>query len=244
MSTLPDTAASMAVVARGITKTGPWGPVYGPLDLDIPAGGLTILRAEAGPGRTALQMTLAGRMKPASGTLDVFGRTTAKSIFRNASLAAIAALDDVYASVRVVDLLTEQLRWDAPWYRLIGKAGRDDLERICRPVFGDLPLPALDAYIEEISELDDLLLRVALANTRLRPLLVVGNIDQVTSDANHGVLVRRLAELGNRQTVVTTTVNPVDPGLGQRAVIEVPSMLDGDGAAAPTVETARIEGEQ
>lgn len=226
MSNFPDPAdVSMAVLARGITKTGPWGRVYGPLDLDIPAGGLTILRAEAGPGRTALQMTIAGRMKPKTGTLEVFGRPRAKAIFPIASLAAMSALDDVYASVRVVDLLTEQMRWDAPWYRFVRKADHDDYLRICGPVFGDLPLPDLNTYVEELSELDGILLRVALANTKHLPLLVVGNIDQVTSDVNHRVLVQRLAELGARQTVITTTVNPVLPGLGQRAVIDVPSML-------------------
>ncbi|MGB6245297.1 MULTISPECIES: hypothetical protein [Gordonia] len=223
MTDHPDTA--MAVVARGITQQGPWGRVYGPLDLDIPSGGLTILRAEAGPGRTALQMTLAGRMKARTGTLDVFGRTSAKAIFQVSSLAAIAALDDVYTSVKVGHLLTEKIRWDAPWYRLIGRARPDDLERICRPVFGDLPLPDLDTYVEELSELDGLLLRVALANTRRTPLLVVGNIDQVTSDVNLRILVSRLAALGAEQTVITTTVNHVDPALGHRALIDVPSML-------------------
>ncbi|EGD54907.1 hypothetical protein [Gordonia neofelifaecis] len=226
MTDHPETAPDpMAVVARGLTQKGPWGQVYGPLDLDIPRGGLTILRAEPGAGRTALQMTLAGRMKPKAGSLDVFGRTRPRAIFKVASLAAVPALDDVYASVRVVDLLTEKMRWDARWFRLIGKATDEDLERICRPVFGDLPLPGLGDYVEELSELDGLLLRVALANTKQLPLLVVGNIDQVSSDDDHRILVSRLAALGAAQTVVTTTVNRVDPGLGHRALVEVPSML-------------------
>ncbi len=232
----------MAVVARGISQKGPWGQVYGPLDLDIPAGGLTILRAEAGAGRTALQMTLAGRMKPNAGTLDVFGRTRAKDVFAVSTLAGMAALDDVYASVRVVDLLTEKIRWDAPWYRLIGKASQADLERICRPVFGELPLPALSSYVEELSELDGLLLRVALANTKALPLLVVGNVDQVTSDENHRIVVSRLVALGQHQTVVTTTVNPVDPALGYRAFIDVPSMLPA-GEATETIVRTDVQGE-
>jgi hypothetical protein len=32
-----------AIVAKAITMRGPWGPVYGPLDLQIPRGGLTVL---------------------------------------------------------------------------------------------------------------------------------------------------------------------------------------------------------
>lgn len=233
---------AFAVVARGISQKGPWGQVYGPLDLDIPAGGLTILRAEAGAGRTALQMTLAGRMKCDAGTLDVFGRTRAKDIFAVSTLAGISALDDVYASVRVVDLLTEKIRWDARWYRLIGKATAADLERICRPVFGDLPLPALGDYVEELSELDGLLLRVALANSTPRPLLMVGNVDQVTSDENHRILLSRLVALGRNQTVLTTTVNPVDPALGYRAMIDVPSLLSTGATTEPIVRTD-VQGE-
>lgn len=210
-----------AVRARGITQDGPWGRVYGPLDLDVPAGGLTVLRAPAGPGRTALQMTLAGRMKPKSGSLTVLGRSGAKRIFAVSALAAIHDLDSHYTSVRVRDLINEQLRWDSPWYRVLRRADQAAYEKLCRPVFGDRPLPPLDTFVQYLSELDGLLLRVALANTGRPPLLVVGNIDQVTSDENQRILVRRLAALGERQTVVTCTVNDVDPDLGHRTLIPV-----------------------
>lgn len=70
----PDDSAVPAVIARGIRMRGPWGPVYGPVDLEIEDGGLTVLVCPAGSGRTALLMTLAGRMAPVSGELTVFGR--------------------------------------------------------------------------------------------------------------------------------------------------------------------------
>lgn len=219
--------APSAVVARDLLKTGPWGNVYGPLDLDIPEGGLTILRCPAGPGRTSLLMTLAGRMKPKSGDLVVYGNSKATDIFKHAAMAVIEDLDSVYASVRVVDLVTERLRWDAPWYKLVGKADLDDYERACRPVFGPLPLPPLDAYVEKLDELSSILLRIALANTHRPPLLVVGNIDQVTSDEDQRLLVQRLVALaepdqdGLEQTVVTCTVNHVDPALGYRLLLPV-----------------------
>lgn len=63
-----------AVVARGITMRGPWGPVYGPVDLEIPDGGVTVLVCPAGTPRDALLMTIAGRMTPMSGELTVRGR--------------------------------------------------------------------------------------------------------------------------------------------------------------------------
>lgn len=199
---------------------GPWGPVYGPVDLDIPRGGLTVLVCPAGSGRTALLMTIAGRMAPQSGEIDVLGAGSARQIFALSALAGIDELDTVPESVTVRDLITEQMRWDAAWYRLVSRADESALQTMCARVFGPHPLPPLDEYFEELSELDRLLLRIALANTKTPPLLVVGNLDFVTSDVNRDLLIERLVDLGTEQTVVTATVNGVT-GHVVRAQIEV-----------------------
>ncbi len=202
--------------------SGPWGPVYGPVDLQVEMGGVTVLVCPAGSGRTALLMTLAGRMRPESGELSVFGRSRARDIFAHAALAGIDELDTVAESVTVRDLITEQLRWDANWYKLIRRADEADLARVCGPVFGELPLPPLTEYVEELSELDGLLLRIALANTAKPPLLIVGSLEQVTSDHNRALLVARLIELGRDQTVVTASVNGVTgESVSQTRQIEV-----------------------
>lgn len=219
MVTVPDQQS--AVVARGISMAGPWGPVFGPLDLDIDAGGVTALIGPAGQGRTALLMTLAGRMKPSSGTVSVFGHSNARDIFAASALAGIEQLDSVYESVTVRDLITEQSRWDAPWYRLVGRAAEAERDTLCRPVFGELPLPGLTEYVEQLSELDGLLLRIALANTARPPLLVVGSVDQVTSDRYRESLIRRLVALGEQQTVITATVNEIPADFGVRAQIDL-----------------------
>lgn len=221
---MPDPQAAEqqpAVVARGLSLTGPWGPVFGPLDLDIDAGGVTALIGPAGQGRTALLMTLAGRMKPSSGTVSVFGCGNVRDIFARCALAGVEQLDSVFESVTVRDLVTEQSRWDAPWYRLVGRAGEAERDALCRPVFGELPLPALTEYVEQLSELDGLLLRIALANTARPPLLVVGGIDQVASDRYRETLIRRLVDLGQHQTVITATVNDIPAELGVRTQIPV-----------------------
>lgn len=214
-----------AITARGIAVKGPWGPVYGPVDLDIDAAGVTLLVGPPGAGRTALLMTLAGRMKPGAGTLTVFGRSRPAEIFAQSALAGIDELDNVFESVTVRDLITEQLRWDAAWYRLVRRAGPRELAEVCAPVFGELPLPPLSEYVDALSELDGLLLRIALANTARPGLLVVGCIDQVTTTEHRTQLLRRLVELGARQTVVTTTANrlpaEVAADLGLHAQVNV-----------------------
>lgn len=202
-------AAELAVVARDLAVCSPQGPVYGPVDLDVHAGGVTVLVAAAGTGRTALLMTLAGRMRQDRGTLSVFGATEPRKIFATAAIAGVDELDTLADAVTVRDAVTEQMRWNAPWYRRIRPADTADLQRICAPVFGELPLPPLSSTVEELSELDRLLLRIALADTARPPLLIVGGLDLLTSDRNRELLLQRLIDLGGTRTVITATVNGV-----------------------------------
>ena len=204
-----DEGAPPAVTARGIGVRGPWGPVYGPVDLDVPTGGLSILLCPPGPGRSALLMTLAGRMRPESGTLTVLGRSRPRDVFAVAAIAGIDDLDPFPEGVTVRDLVTERLRWNAKWYRMIRRADDADLQRVCSATFGDLPLPVLGAYVDDVGELDQILLRVALANVNRPDLLVVGSLDEVSVDADRHALLQRLVDLGERQTVVTTAANPL-----------------------------------
>ncbi len=213
-----DAEPEPAVSARAIQMRGPWGPVYGPIDLDVDAGGVTALIHPAGTGRTALLLTLAGRMRPVAGTVTVFGQSDARKIFASAALANIDELDKIDQSVTVRDLITEQLRWDAPWYRFIGKASATDLADICGSTFGDIALPDLGAYFDQIGELAQVLLRIALANTGTPPLLVVGDLDGITDDDNRAVVLARLTALGEQQTVITASANPVP---GARAELKV-----------------------
>ena len=211
----PEPEPEPAVSARAISMHGPWGPVYGPIDLDVDAGGVTALIHPAGTGRTALLMTLAGRMRPLSGTVTVFGHSDARKILRVSALANIDALDKIDQSVTVRDLITEQLRWDAPWYRFIGQASQTELADICGSTFGDVPLPGLTAYFDQIGELAQVLLRIALANTGTPPLLVVGDLDGITDDRNRAVVLERLIALGENQTVITASANPVPAARAQ-----------------------------
>lgn len=211
----------MAVTARGISMTGPWGQAFGPLDLDIPAGGLTVLLGPPGSGRTALLMTVAGRMKPSAGTLTVLGRRKARDIFGVAALAGVEQLDAIFESVTVRDLITEQIRWDSPWYQLVRRAGKAERDAVCRPVFGELPMPQLNDYVEQLDELTGLLLRIALANTARPPLLVVGSIDEVTNYRDRATLIRRLVALGEKQTVITASANELPVASGVTAQFSV-----------------------
>ncbi len=214
------------VSARQIELHGPWGHVFGPLDLDIDEGGVTVLAAQAGAARTALLMALCGRMRLSGGSLTVLGfQDRPAKVFAKSAIACLNELDEVSPSVTVRDLVTEQLRWESPWYKPVPRVHDDGVARMCGEVFGDVPLPALNAFVDDLPEIQQLLLRIAVANTRRPPLLVVGRLDKIADDDERRTLLERLVALGERQSVITADVNPLPPDSGVRAVVDLQGVL-------------------
>jgi hypothetical protein len=165
-------------------------------------------------------------MKPTEGSLSAFGRERdARHLFNNAAIAFVSEVDGIEQTIRVSDVVTEQIRWGAPWHRWVSPATEQDLARICRPVFGPLTMPQMDAMVEELPELTAALFRIAVANVRKPPLLVVGGIDNLTSVAGSRHLLDRLVVLGEEQTVITADVNGCTRE-DVRDVVEVPNLTD------------------
>ncbi|MBP1159536.1 ABC-type cobalamin/Fe3+-siderophores transport system ATPase subunit [Rhodococcus sp. PvR044] len=214
------------VSARAIELHGPWGHVFGPLDLDIDEGGVTVLAAQSGAARTALLMTLCGRMRLSGGSLTVLGHTNKPAkVFAESAIACVNEIDDVSPSVTVRDMVTEQLRWQSPWFKFVPRVHEDGVERMCAEVFGDVPLPALNAFVDDLPEIQQLLLRIAVANTRRPPLLVVGRMDKIADDEERLGVLERLVALGEKQSVITADVNPLLPDTGVRAVVDLHGLL-------------------
>ncbi|MCM3897764.1 ATP-binding cassette domain-containing protein [Gordonia sputi] len=215
--------------ADGIGVRASWGHIFGPTDVTIRRGGVTVLVGSGGRGRTALLLTLAGRMRPSSGQLHAFGKVNnAQHLFSRSAVAWIDEVDGIQQTIRVRDVITEQIRWAAKWYKWVGRATPDDMERICRPVFGPYSLPDIDDYVEELPELTAAMLRIAVANIRKPPLLVVGGIDRLTRIDSAQKLLDRLAALGEQQTVITADVNGTFPDAHVRDVIEVHNLTDNE----------------
>ncbi len=61
------------ILAHGITAVGPLGTAFENIDLRIEPGALAVVAGASGTGRTALLLTLSGRLRIIAGHLDVSG---------------------------------------------------------------------------------------------------------------------------------------------------------------------------
>ncbi len=193
------------ITATGLGVDGEHGPIFSGIDLTL-GQGFHAIQMPGGPGQTTLLLALAGRFKPTHGTLTVLGDTTPRAIRRHSSIAAFADIDDLEESVTVQTVLAEQRRWLAPWYAPIPRQGG---QAELAEVFGDTPPPSPETYIVELSDLELLLLRITLATLSKRPILVVGDLEQVRDNARRDIAVDRLGAVAAHRTVVVGVTNPL-----------------------------------
>lgn len=192
MSTLTTTEADRAdppaetppaVAATGLQRDGKRGRIYGPVDLGIEPGSLTLITGKTGAGKTSLLLTLVGRMKPnRHADLTVLGRrlpSRAMSVQRRSAAVGIHGLDDLDEEVSVAATVREREAWLAPWYRVVRTPDDAHIAGVCAPVFGDSPAPRAKALVHELDEADNLLLRIALALLGEPELIVVDDIDSL-----------------------------------------------------------------
>jgi len=229
------------LVLKDVNVNASWGHIYGPVNLSIKKGGVTVIVGSGGRGRTSLLLTLAGRMKPSTGTVTSFGKiNNPHGLFKRAGVGFIKEVDEITQAIRVRDIVTERLRWGAKWYKWVPPANESDLERLCRPVFGDLEIPHIDAMVEELPELTAALLRIAAANALKPEILVVGGVDTLTSNEAAEKLLERLVVLGEEQTIITADVNKIRTQIPVRERIIVPNLTDLNFAKMESEETEDI----
>ncbi|MEE6137844.1 hypothetical protein SKC41_16115 [Mycobacterium sp. 050128] len=215
----PDTSAPI-ITANGLGVDGEHGPIFSSVDLALTPG-FHAIQMPGGPGQTTLLLTLAGRFKATYGSLTVLGETTPRAIRRHCAIAAFDDIDELEESVTVATVLAEQRRWLAPWYSLVPlQAGQAELTE----VFGDIPPPSSGTYIVELSDLELFLLRITLALLSNRPILVVGDLEQVRDNSRRAIAVERLGVIAKQRTVVVGVANPLgtdapEHGLHDRRVL-------------------------
>ncbi|WOP19371.1 ATP-binding cassette domain-containing protein [Raineyella sp. LH-20] len=245
------TSEQPVIRARDLLLESTRGVVYGPVDLDVTAGQLLGLVSPEGGGRTSLLLTLAGRMRFGSGSLEVFGHPLPRGtgmVQRHSALANFADIDELDDGLTPREILTERAGLLTPLWRRVPRWQDPAILASLQQVFGERPIPDPDCHVWELTALDTTLLQIAIALLGSPRLLVVDDIDALHDPADQLAVWRTLQRLtdgpdgteetdgGVRLTVIASAAAPdlvppevawVDPA-GRPAHALVPASIQED----------------
>lgn len=182
--------------------------------LDVEPG-LTLLHCGRENSATTLSLTLAGRMKPKSGTVVLNSasgeKTTPRQLHKHVALAGIPEFDSLERLVPVKAVVREQAAWTSNWWRRVPSS----IEKIDSFVQAAelLGIQVTESFgkkkVGDLDPLERFALRIALALTS-RPdadLLIVDDIDQIRSLRLRADLLRQLKVVSEVLPVVTVSAN-------------------------------------
>ncbi|WP_392507350.1 ATP-binding cassette domain-containing protein [Naumannella halotolerans] len=201
-----DRSARPVVEVSDWTMTVKKQPVFGGVDLVVGEGGMGLIRGPGGSGKTALLLSLAGRMQVSDGTGQVCGDDLRKHpgrVRKHVALANVGGITDLEDNFTVAQHIAERLIMVQPWYKppfVSRKSVRAAAERI-RHAFteaGELldarpdeaRLDSDDArradflsdleeqtFVGDLSPLQQFFLQIGLAMLEAAPVLAVDNLD-------------------------------------------------------------------
>ena len=153
------------------------GPVFGPIDLTVDAGGTAVVVGPAGSGKTALLLTLTGRMRATGGSGTVIGADVRREHARmrsGTSLAWVDGITDLDKDYTVEQHVAERLIGLQPWYRPV--IGRDRVRQSLDVAELGEALPAR-AFVSDLTQLQKFELELLLAWLDGSAVIAVDNID-------------------------------------------------------------------
>ncbi|SFE64088.1 ABC transporter [Actinopolyspora alba] len=227
----------VAITARGISVRGPLGPVFSNVDAEIRPGELATVTGPSGTGRTALLLTLSGRLRPITGTIEVDGRSLPKGAKRARTLIAPARLRpgfELEGRWRVREAVRER--------RITTKVDNDDISDAFDLVGID---PEPEAVIDSLHPGERLLLAVALGMAALPAGLLVDDVELGLPEAARTRVWAALETVARTGTTVVAS-NTDPPRFEAGPVIRLPGP-NGEtphraGGTAP--ETALLPGQE
>ncbi|GAA2791076.1 ATP-binding cassette domain-containing protein [Saccharopolyspora taberi] len=199
-------------LARGITAIGPEGIVFEGIDLRVRPGELGVLTGPGGSGRTAMLLALSGRLRLASGHLEVSGHVlpsqarAVRQLVLPARLRPGFELDEQHT---VRGVITER--------RLISGISRPAVDELLARVGVD-PYPS--DLIWELHPAERLLLSIALAAAAAPAAIVVDDVEAGLTAAGRTRVWTALRLLV--QTGMTVIASSTEAPSGDAVVIRLP----------------------
>lgn len=187
------------IKTSGLTLKTPLGRVYENVDFSASKGEVVAVFGNEGCGKTALLLTLAGRMKASSGAASVAGFDLKKKYNKVRALSNITIvhrLNDVTENVRVREILAAELM-------TVGKSGRRAnvdayLKNWALSDVADTKFSDLESYDEKMFDIalacagdPDLLMvdEIQHGLTQHQSLKIVGFLRELAREKNMTILV-------------------------------------------------------
>ncbi|MDL4814549.1 ATP-binding cassette domain-containing protein [Actinomadura opuntiae] len=214
-------AGAAAVRTRGLSLRGTRGWVFRDVDLDVPAGGLAAVSGIAGSGRTALLLTLGGRMKPAGGTGTIGGvpLDDLRAVQRIAALGIVSGVTGLDPALTVREHVREALALhEGVLGRFRGRAART------RAALDRVGLDVDPRTLAEDLDPDEArLLGAALALVGKPRLLLLDDVDEGLPAARQRALWRRLRAIADSGVTVVAACHDPAPAMGiAQTVVHLP----------------------
>ncbi|WP_161605988.1 ATP-binding cassette domain-containing protein [Microlunatus speluncae] len=198
-------AAADFVEARLLSLATREGVVFGDLEFTVPRGGLGVITGPSGSGRSALLLTLAGRMPGWTGALRVGGHDAAResrAVRRISAVARIGSMIDLEPRHTVGEAITERALIDGMSPRAAGQT----VHRAAREL--ELRL-ADDTLVERLPAVDRTILAVLLATVRPAELVIIDDVDRGLDAGQQARVWSVLDALtADHTTVLASTVHP------------------------------------
>jgi len=137
-------------------------------------------------------------MRIDKGTVRVFGIDAKKDAARVRRLTGIAgfdAIDLLESEAKVAEAIRERLTWISPWYRRVRHLRPEDVSRILQPIFGPIVAPDANSLVRDMTEAQELLLRIALALLEGPRMVLVDDLDDVKDPSERASVADRLSTL-------------------------------------------------
>jgi ABC-2 type transport system ATP-binding protein len=194
----------VGVRAAGLSLRGERGWVYRDVGIEAEPGSLTAVAGQAGSGRTSLLLTLAGRMRPGSGTLTVGRYTTPRAIRSVAALGLFDGVNDLDGALSV----REHVRERVP--RLPRSRGRREWAADALALAGLEPDPRDRTLIRDLGRERRVRLGIALALLDRPGLLVLDDVDAGLALDGREDLWATLRDLAERGLTVVASCTESD----------------------------------
>jgi RND superfamily putative drug exporter len=203
------------------------GPTrVGPLSLRVKPGTLVVTSGTASD-RKLLAATLAGRLDPVSGRVQVAGHPLPSE---GAMVARLVALEDVGGSDRaevrvgVGELLVERMRLTQPWYRIAGQQRR--VRSWLARVNSVLGADSVESHstIDQLPQLPRAVALAAVALAEHTPVIMLDQLDAFADPLDEAAFLRALDCLAPATTTIVlgTPLAPRDfemTGIGRDVLV-------------------------